>query len=152
MANMPFFLLIAGFVHSLFRSRHQLIFENLALRQQVAMLRQSVKKPRPSVADKFFWIVFSRYVDGWRKILCSLHPDTVVRWHRQGFRFYWRWKSRNRLAEAVPRVYLGAAFAFLLNLGGLSAQGIGKLTSPDQGNPESTIKQLPCSIQRTHSS
>jgi putative transposase len=94
MAGMPFFLLIVRFVHSLFRSRHQLIFENLALRQQVAMLRQSVKKPRPSVADKFFWIVFLRYVDGWRKILCSLHPDTVVRWHRQGFRLYWRWKSR----------------------------------------------------------
>lgn len=99
---MPFFLLIAGFVHSLFRSRHQLILENLALRQQVAMLRQSVKKPRPSVADKFFWIVFSRYVDGWRKILCSLHPDTVVRWHRQGFRFYWRWKSRNSRPGRPP--------------------------------------------------
>lgn len=102
MANMPFFLLIAGFVHSLFRSRHQLILENLALRQQVAMLRQSVKKPRPSVADKFFWIVLSRYVDGWRKILCSLHPDTVVRWHRQGFRFYWRWKSRNSRPARPP--------------------------------------------------
>ena len=57
------------------------------------MLRQSVKKPRPSVADKLFWIIFSRYVDGWRKILFGLHPDTVVRWHRQGFRLYWRWKS-----------------------------------------------------------
>jgi hypothetical protein len=80
---MPFFLLIARFVHSLFRSQRQLVLENLALRQQVAMLRQSVKKPRPSVADKLFWIVFLRYVDGWRKILCSLHPATVVRWHRQ---------------------------------------------------------------------
>lgn len=91
---MPFFLLIARFVHSLFRSQRKLVLENLALRQQVVMLRQSVRKPRPSVADKLFWIIFSRYVDGWRKILCSLHPDTVVRWHRQGFRFYWRWKSR----------------------------------------------------------
>ncbi len=58
------------------------------------MLRKSVKKPRPSVADKMFWIIFSRYVDGWRKLLHGLHPDTVVRWHRQGFRLYWRWKSR----------------------------------------------------------
>ncbi len=41
-----------------------------------------------------FWILFSRYVDGWRTVLHGLHPDTVVRWHRQGFRFYWRWKSR----------------------------------------------------------
>jgi hypothetical protein len=71
-----------------------LALENLALRQQVVMLRKSVKKPRPSVADKLFWIIFSRYVDGWRKILYGVHPDTVVRWHQQGFRLYWRWKSR----------------------------------------------------------
>jgi len=93
---MPFFLLIARFVRSLFRSRRQLVLENLALRQQLAMLRQSLKKPRPSVADKLFWIIFSRYVDGWRKTLCSLHPDTVVRWQRQGFHLYWRWKSRGQ--------------------------------------------------------
>jgi len=91
---MPFFLLIVRFVHSLFRSKRQLVLENLALRQQVVMLRQSVKKPRPSVVDKLFWIIFSHYVDGWRKLLHSLHPDTVVRWHRQGFRLNWRWKSR----------------------------------------------------------
>ncbi|MCP3672103.1 MAG: transposase [Gammaproteobacteria bacterium] len=93
---MPFFLLMARFVHSLFRSQRQLALENLALRQQVVMLRQSVKKPRPSVADKLFWLIFSRYMNGWRKMLHGLHPDTVVRWHRQGFRLYWRWKSRGQ--------------------------------------------------------
>jgi hypothetical protein len=61
---MPFFLLLDRFIHSLFRSQHQLVLENLALRQQVVMLRKSVKKPRPSVADKLFWIIFSRYVVG----------------------------------------------------------------------------------------
>ncbi len=91
---MPILLLIIRLVHSLFRSQRQLALENLALRQQVVMLRQSVKKPRPSVADKLFWIIFSRYVEDWRKLLYGLHPDTVVRWHRQGFRLYWRWKSR----------------------------------------------------------
>ena len=99
---MPFFLLIANFVHSLFRSQRQLVLENLALRQQVVMLRKSVKKPRPSVADKLFWILFSRYVDGWRKILYSLHPDTVVRWHHEGFRRYWNWKSRRRRVGRPP--------------------------------------------------
>lgn len=93
---MPFFLLLARFVYSLLRSQSQLALENLALRQQVAMLRQSVKKPRPSVADKLFWILFSRFVNNWRKMLFGLHPDTVVRWHRQGFRLYWRWKSRSQ--------------------------------------------------------
>jgi putative transposase len=82
------------FLGALFKSQCQLALENLALRQQVAMLRQSVKRPRVSAVDKIFWILFSRYVDGWRQVLHSLHPDTVVRWHRQGFRLYWRWKSR----------------------------------------------------------
>ena len=58
------------------------------------MLRQSVKRPQPTTADKLFWIFFSRYIDSWRELLIGLHPDTVVRWHRQGFRLYWRWKSR----------------------------------------------------------
>jgi putative transposase len=86
--------LTISFLLSLFKSQRQLVLENLALRQQVTMLRQSVKKPRPSMADKLFWVLFSRYVDGWRRLLHGLHPDTVVRWHRQGFRLYWRWKSR----------------------------------------------------------
>lgn len=91
---MPFFILAVMFLRSVFKSRRQLLLENLALRQQVTMLRKSVKRPRATVADKLFWILFSRYVDGWRTALHGLHPDTVVRWHRQGFRFYWRWKSR----------------------------------------------------------
>ena len=92
---MPILLLIIiRLVYSPFKSQRQLVLENLALRQQVVMLRQSVNKPRPSVADKLFWIILLRYVDGWRKILYGLHPDTVVRWNRQGFRFYWRWESR----------------------------------------------------------
>jgi transposase InsO family protein len=88
--------LAAAFLLSLFKSRRRSVLDNLALRQQVTMLRQSVKKPRPFMADKLFWILFSRYVDGWRQILQDHHPDTVVRWHRQGFRLYWGWKSRRR--------------------------------------------------------
>jgi putative transposase len=88
--------LLIKFLGSLFKSHRQLVLENLALRQQVTMLRQSVKRPRATAADRMFWILFSRYVDGWRHILYGLHPDTVVRWHRRGFRLYWRWKSRSR--------------------------------------------------------
>jgi len=83
-------------VRSSFKSRGQLTLENLALRQQLAMLRQSVKRPRVSHADRVFWVLFSKYVDGWRAMLHALHPDTVVRWHRKGFRRYWHWKSRRR--------------------------------------------------------
>ncbi len=86
--------LVATFLSSLFKSKRQLVLENLALKQQVAMLRQSVRRPRATPADKLFWMLFARYVDGWRDTLHALHPDTVVRWHRKGFRLYWRWKCR----------------------------------------------------------
>ena len=94
--------LLITFVLCLLKSQRQLVVENMALRQQVAMLRQSVKRPRPSVADRLFWIIYSRYVNGWRNLLHSLHPDTVVRWHRQGFRYYWRWKSRGPNSGRPP--------------------------------------------------
>ena len=91
---MSIFILVAKFLGALFKSRRQLLLENLALRQQVTMLRQSLKRPRATPADKLFWVLCSRYVDSWRTTLHALHPDTVVRWHRHGFRLYWRWKSR----------------------------------------------------------
>ena len=93
---MPFFRHIATFVHSLFKSRRQLILENLALRQQLAMIKSSGKRPRVSPADRLFWVLFSTYVNGWRSMLHALHPDTVVRWHREGFRRYWAWKNRRQ--------------------------------------------------------
>ena len=93
---MRFFLHIATFVHSLFKSHRRLTLENLALRQQLAMLKPSVKRPQVSPADRLFWLLFSKYVDGWRTMLHALHPDTVVRWHREGFRLYWTWKSRRQ--------------------------------------------------------
>ena len=77
--------LVIPFLASLFKSQRQLVLENLALRQQITMLRQSVKRPRATMADKLFWIFFSRYVDSWRQVLHDLHPDTVMRWHRQGY-------------------------------------------------------------------
>jgi hypothetical protein len=60
------------FLLALFKSQRQLILENLALKQQVAMLRQSVKRPRATPAEKIFWILFSRYVESWRRILFGL--------------------------------------------------------------------------------
>ena len=67
--------LVATFLSSLFKSKRQLVLENLALKQQVAMLRQSVRRPRATPADKLFWMLFARYVDGWRDTLHALHTD-----------------------------------------------------------------------------
>ena len=66
------------------------------------MLKQSVKRPRVSTIDGVFWMLFSKYVEGWRAMLHALHPDTVVRWHREGFRRYGRRKSRRRGVGRPP--------------------------------------------------
>ena len=60
------------------------------------MLKPLVKRPHVSAIDRLFWILFSKYVDGWLAMLHALHPDTVVRWHREGFRRYWSRKSRRQ--------------------------------------------------------
>lgn len=73
-----------------------LVLENLALRQQLAVLQRSVKRPRLRRRDRAFWVLLSRIWRNWRSALTIVQPDTVVRWHRKGFKLYWRWKSRKR--------------------------------------------------------
>jgi transposase InsO family protein len=70
--------------------------ENLALRQQLAVLRRSVRRPRLRPWDRLFWAWLSRWWAGWKVALVIVSPATVVGWHRQGFRLWWRWKSRSR--------------------------------------------------------
>jgi putative transposase len=82
------------FMRSLFVSRAALVAENLALRRQLTVLQRSARRPRLRRWDRIFWVWFSRVWGGWRSALVIVRPETVVRWHRQGFRLYWRWKSR----------------------------------------------------------
>jgi len=83
-------------MRSLFVSRAALAAENLALRQQLAVLQRSARRPRLRRCDRVFWVWLSRIWRNWRSVLLIVRPGTVVRWHRQGFRLYWRWKSRRR--------------------------------------------------------
>jgi hypothetical protein len=55
-----------------------------------------VKRPRLHRRDRIFWVWLSRLWRGWRSSLLVVQPETVIRWHRQGFRLHWRWKSRSR--------------------------------------------------------
>ena len=84
------FVLIRGIV----ADRSELAAENLALRQQLAILKQCAKRPRLRKRDRIFWAWLSRFWSNWRSVLVIVQPETVVRWHQQGFRLYWRWKSR----------------------------------------------------------
>jgi putative transposase len=94
--------LVLAFFKVLFASRAALAAENLALRHQLAVLRRSVKRPKLRKRDRIFWSWLSRVWSGWKSALLIVQPDTVTRWHRQGFRLYWRWKSRKQ--QGRPRV------------------------------------------------
>jgi transposase InsO family protein len=87
------FLVVA---RAAFASRSQLAVENLALRQQLAVLRRSVKRPRLQRRDRLFWSWLSRVWPEWRSAIIIVKPETVIGWHRQGFRLVWRWKSRSK--------------------------------------------------------
>jgi transposase InsO family protein len=76
--------------------RAELAAENLALRQQLAILEQRSKRPRLRKRDRIFWAWLSRFWSNWRSVLVIVQPETVVRWHQQGCKLYWRWKSRSR--------------------------------------------------------
>ncbi len=81
-------------IRALFRNRAELPVENLALRQQLAILKEKTKRPKLRPRDRVFWVWLSRFWANWRSALLVVQPDTVVRWHRQGFKLYWRWKSQ----------------------------------------------------------
>jgi putative transposase len=81
----------------LFCSRRDLLIENLALRQQLAVLRRRHPQTRFAPSDRFFWVMLRRFWRGWKQALILVQPETVVRWHRAGFKLYWTWLSRHRV-------------------------------------------------------
>jgi putative transposase len=91
---MDWLRLLAHFLYGLFRNRLVMAAENLALRQQLVVLTRSVKRPRLRQRDRLFWVTLSRLWQGWRSCLTIVQPETVIGWHRRGFKLYWRWKSR----------------------------------------------------------
>jgi transposase InsO family protein len=94
---LEYLLLIVGLLRAILRSRSDLLAENILLRQQLAVLaRPTRKRPRLRASDKVFWLL-ARFVRGdWRRHLVIVRPETVVRWHRRGWRLFWRWRSRGR--------------------------------------------------------
>ena len=87
-----FFILLAQSL----RTHHHLLLENLALRQQVLVLARHRPRPRFSSADRFLWVMLRRFWPRWQRALILVQPETVVGWHRAGFKLYWTWLSRHR--------------------------------------------------------
>jgi putative transposase len=72
-------LLLVG---ALFRNRSRLALENLALRQQLAVLHRKAKRPRLRTVDRSLWVTFAQTWKEWRSALILVRPETVLRWHR----------------------------------------------------------------------
>ena len=88
-----------GALLRIFHTRQSLLLENLALRQQLTVLKRRHPKPRLGPLDKLFWVVAHRFWSKWKDALLLVLPETVARWHRAGFRLYW-----DMLCQARKRI------------------------------------------------
>src|SRR6266403_6236610 len=108
---MSLVLALLGAGRAALRTHTDLALENLALRQQLALLRHRSKRPRFGRLARAFWVWLSRRWAGWRKALYVVRPETVIRWHRQGFRAFWTWNSRRGRTGRPP---IGSELAHLI--------------------------------------
>ncbi len=81
------------------KSKSLLVAENLCLRQQLVVLKRRQARPWIRYADRRFWVLVCGWFSNWRDYLVIVKPDTVVRWHRIGWKAHWRRRSR-RLGKA----------------------------------------------------
>ena len=88
--------MILEFLRAFVTSRADLAAENILLRQQLIVLQRSVPRLNFRRTDRVLLCWLSRLWYGWQSALLIVQPDTLTRWHRQGFKLYWRWKSRKK--------------------------------------------------------
>jgi len=78
------------------KSRNQLVLENLLLRQRLLVVRRAAPKPKFKSYNRLLFTGLSRTYRNWKDALIIVKPETVIKWHKTGFRLFWKWKSRNR--------------------------------------------------------
>ncbi len=81
--------MVTGVLADLVRSRPALVAENAFLRQQLLILRRSGKRPRCTPPDRVLLVLLASRLRAWRQALLIVQPETVLRWHRQGYRLFW---------------------------------------------------------------
>ena len=79
-----------------------LALENLVLRQQLAILKRHKKRPQIRTKDRLFWIMLCCFWSNWQEPLIIVKPETVIQWHRKGFKLYWRFKSQQKGSGRPP--------------------------------------------------
>ena len=93
---------LVGTIADLARSKPQLLAENLLLRQQLIVLNRAGKRPHCTRADRVLVVVLASKVKHWREALLIIRPETVLRWHREGLRLFW--KAKSRVTSQEPRI------------------------------------------------
>jgi len=99
---MPLVFALLGALSAALGARSDHVLENLALRQQLALIRRRAKRPRFGQLDRLFRMWLSQRWARWREALHIVQPQTVIRWHRQGFRAFWNRKSRRGRTGRPP--------------------------------------------------
>ena len=92
-----------AYLRAFFISRHSLALEAVALRQQLAVYKRKHPRPKLRSSDRLFWLVLRSISNRWSEALILVKPETVVAWHRAGYRLFWRWRSRP-LRAGRPKV------------------------------------------------
>ena len=82
-------ILLFEFIRLLFKNRHNLILENLLLRQQIIILKRKTKKPKLKNIDRIILIWISKLWNNWKSALIIVKPETLIGWHKRGFKFFW---------------------------------------------------------------
>ena len=90
------------FIRVSLRPRCALAAENLFLRKQLALYLERKVKPRRAKASAKLTLVLLSRLFAWREALTVVKPETLIRWHRKGFRLFWRWKSKARGRPRIP--------------------------------------------------
>lgn len=94
--------LLSDSVLDLCRSKRELVVENALLRQQLIVLRRQVNRPRLTGSDRALLVLLAGRLRTWKSTLFIVQPDTLLRWHRAGFRLFWKRKSRT--ASRKPNI------------------------------------------------
>ncbi len=94
--------LLLGTLTDQARSKSQLVAENALLRQQLIILRRQVKRPACTKTDRMLLVLLARMVHTWKQALFIVQPETLLRWHRQGFKLLWKYKSR--ATSTTPKI------------------------------------------------
>ncbi len=91
-----------GTLADLARSKAELMAENALLRQQLIILKRQVKRPACTKRDRILLVLLARAVRAWKQTLFIIQPETLLRWHRELFRLYW--KRRSKASSHKPKV------------------------------------------------